>query len=734
MPTSLASDIIVIANIPSDHRSPYDKCPMYNARGHQRKYNIKQWYDHQIKQRIKTKPEATNKQNWYWFKHTEYYKEGGFIKYLQRLKADKPIKRKARKPPPITPSVHKQIANRISDILFQYKYESDEHMDILFGILNTLSDRGASPDIFKEFGIGDCIMTVLEIHRVFNILRQGKDTDARRIKQILLSAMIRLKSNDRIDNISLLRNISNEGYDNVKDIIIKNKTEFNEKKSLCLYDKEGLEQKTREVYSQRIYDHMDEYFHTVTSPDPNKRKTKKIFDKELNRKMPHPYHRHNGLFKNMHSDWVERACKDLNLTLADLPAQSTFDKRRVHDHSYIKKRDRKDFSACQYHFNGKQILSTLLHVLQHQRIHTCSLKGKSITYSMNDKLPKYVCDCTPCLYCQKVHKIFNKKSTELIKTICCKQRNQIHDFPKEQCIKGNCPNCGINYILLCLRSHPQSHSFEHAIIKYDQSEAVDKVKKTLIYGICPKTNTFTQFTQAIIKLNKYVNHHTTFIWQFLCKIDMKSMLNMQRLHTHWDYINNPKVRYYERLNNQWSTQNKFAYLAGIETSRINGVVKQKSINYFIKDPKHDFAAAHHIIRKYCIEQKTNWRLQHKLMLKQFRFYSDRGEFLCRGFMFLITGLSHEIKTNVFWDFGAPNHNKDLCDSEGAVSKRAMDVGAEGKELIFHSGEEYVVTAARFCNEHLNSPNKKTQRVYIHVLDDDISHIKCNKVCLYFAIH
>ena len=88
MSTSLASDIIVIAGIPSDHPSLSDKCPMYNGRGNQRKYNIKQWYDHQFKQRIKAKPEAANKQNWYWFKHTEYYKEQGFIKYLQRLKAE----------------------------------------------------------------------------------------------------------------------------------------------------------------------------------------------------------------------------------------------------------------------------------------------------------------------------------------------------------------------------------------------------------------------------------------------------------------------------------------------------------------------------------------------------------------------------------------------------------------------------------------------------------------------
>lgn len=572
-------------------------------------------------------------------------------------------------------------------------------------------------------------MTVLEINKVFNVLGVGKDTNTRRTKQILLSAMTVLRGG-KVNNVGLLRRISNELYDNIKETVIRNKTEFNEGESAYLYDEQGLEEKTREVYKQKIWDHMDEYMHNNTAPDPNKYRTKKIFDKELNKLMPHPYHYQDGLFKNMHSDWVERACKDMNVDVSELPAKSTFDKRRVKHHSYIKKRDKKDFSACQHHFNGKQMISALLHLLQHQRIHTCALKNKSITYSVNDKLPKYNCQCPPCQYCQKLYAILNKKSTDLIKAICCKQRNKLHNFPSEKCIKSNCRSCGIQYILLCFRSHPQIHTFDNAVIKYEQSEAVDKIKKTLIYGLAPKTDTFHQFSdQLSIKLTKYISHHITFIWQYLCKIDWKSMLNMQRLHTHWDYINNPKVKYHQRLNNQWSTQSKFAYLAGIETSRVSGVAKKTSINYFIKDPKHDFAAAHHVIRKYCIEKKTTWRLDYKLTLDQFRFYSDRGEFLCRGFMYLITQLSQEIKTNIFWDFGAASHNKDLCDSEGSVSKRAMDDGVEEKELIFHSGEDFVVTAARFCNKYLNSPNRKTQRVFIHVLDDNISHIKCNKVCI-----
>ena len=140
MPTTLSSEIIDTTTIPSDHPDPSDKCPMYNGRGHQRDYNIKQWYDHNIAQRIKSLPGATNKQNWYWFKHTEYYTYDTFIKYIQQIKADKPIWIKPRKPPPQTAWLHDKMAIKTSEILFKYKY--DDHMDILYKILNSLSNRG----------------------------------------------------------------------------------------------------------------------------------------------------------------------------------------------------------------------------------------------------------------------------------------------------------------------------------------------------------------------------------------------------------------------------------------------------------------------------------------------------------------------------------------------------------------------------------------------------------------
>ena len=135
MPTNLSSEFIIFVNVLSDHPNPTDKCPMYNARGEQRNYNIKQWHGYQIKQQMKKQPEATNKQNWHWFQHDECYTQQTFIKCCQQMKANEHIKCLKSKKPPKTPSAHTTMANKTSQMSFKYKY--DIHMDILYKILNS---------------------------------------------------------------------------------------------------------------------------------------------------------------------------------------------------------------------------------------------------------------------------------------------------------------------------------------------------------------------------------------------------------------------------------------------------------------------------------------------------------------------------------------------------------------------------------------------------------------------
>ena len=181
------------------------------------------------------------------------------------------------------------------------------------------------------------------------------------------------------------------------------------------------------------------------------------------------------------------------------------------------------------------------------------------------------------------------------------------------------------------------------------------------------------------------------------------------------------------MNDQWGNKEKFAHLIGIERENPQESVLKTSVSHFIKDPVHDFAAAYHVIRKYCIRKQSEWRSDHNSELKQMYFRSDRGEFLCVGFTFLISILSHDLRMNMFWHFGASNHNKDDCDAEGHVSKTAMDDEVEAKQCVFTTEEEPVITAARFCNEYLNGNDRRRKREYHAVLDNDISHATCAKV-------
>ena len=87
--TKLSFEWFNIANIQSTNS---DICSVYASCGGQRQYTIKQWYDHQMPHHIADKQNASEKENWAWFKRTQYYTQSSFDKYYAKIKEDKPTK------------------------------------------------------------------------------------------------------------------------------------------------------------------------------------------------------------------------------------------------------------------------------------------------------------------------------------------------------------------------------------------------------------------------------------------------------------------------------------------------------------------------------------------------------------------------------------------------------------------------------------------------------------------
>ena len=198
-----------------------------------------------------------------------------------------------------------------------------------------------------------------------------------------------------------------------------------------------------------------------------------------------------------------------------------------------------------------------------------------------------------------------KHSTELIKYICCKQRAG-HDFPSENCLKSSCgQTCGIAYLLYIINSHPNTHSFDHVQLVYDEIGVVQKTaKKKYVYGIITKTNNFNKFIDSFTEqFKKYLNHHMIWNWQFQYKINIPNLLDANSLFLHIDYINKPIVKHYHKTNNQWGTQGKFTYFIGIEKRKPGEIVETKTVSHFIKDTEQDWSMAIHILRDYYIQRK-----------------------------------------------------------------------------------------------------------------------------------
>ena len=109
--------------------------------------------------------------------------------------------------------------------------------------------------------------------------------------------------------------------------------------------------------------------------------------------------------------------------------------------------------------------------------------------------------------------------------------------------------------------------------------------------------------------------------------------------TRWDYINNPKVKYYHKTNNQWGKPNKFALLIGVDNwhDRIDDETKAvitdtKTTSYFCQDSEHDFSSALVIIEKHILSAKQVHKDRTGVALNTIYNRSDRGEFLCTAFL------------------------------------------------------------------------------------------------------
>ena len=242
------------------------------------------------------------------------------------------------------------------------------------------------------------------------------------------------------------------------------------------------------------------------------------------------------------------------------------------------------------------------------------------------------CDCnTKCKYCTQAAKTFIQKSTEFIKCVCCKNNGQI---PKYSCTTGNCGifNCGYKWVeKVLIELHPHSHDLSTCFIKYDQIECVEKTDKgRSIYGIKTYIDPWSKFVEDYVtKCKQYILHHACFIWQHQQKQLLLKSVPTDARFIHWDYINNPVVKYHHLTNDMWGEQKKFSLLIGVDTGHTanganNSSIETETDAYYVKDTNHDWNMALDIVEKHIIATKERQYFQDNVPLNCIYNRSDRG--------------------------------------------------------------------------------------------------------------
>lgn len=251
---------------------------------------------------------------------------------------------------------------------------------------------------------------------------------------------------------------------------------------------------------------MDEFLRTSTSPSPNTYLSRLTPSVETGIKQPHIYHYCDVTFDEKHKEWrqaVQPLLKRLDINKT--PSDELFQQRRRQYHPYIYSTPETDYSHCAKHFNFKQKHKVLASLFKHQYIHQCdATKCKRIAiFTSNKKNYKTQCNCQQCNHCQQLSNILNKKSTQLIKALCCKNKGKL---PALKCERSSCDKCGYVWLLKCLKC--SKHSFANYRITYDQIEVVDKSDEgNPTYGI--QTHT--------------VDHYSITIKPIICGVTFKNL-------------------------------------------------------------------------------------------------------------------------------------------------------------------------------------------------------------------
>ena len=608
----------------------------------------------------------------------------------------------------------------------------------MYDILNKISAVDYAPDFIKKFKLGDCIRSILSVFDACDGLGMDIDDHTLKQKHIILNSLICIDMNkikdDEYDKDEVVLNKGflyalNKTYKNIKDQVIENRIRFNKGETATLFDEDKLGNRTRnDGVPLELLQNMDHFWEHTTSPTPNTHLSRLNTNPETGTKEQHIYHFCDVPFKDKYIEWKEQALDIIARLNTKTPCNEIVQSRRREFHKYIYQTPESDYSHCADHFNFKQQHNVLVSVYGHQYIHQCDPKKQNYTFTSKKTNYRPKCECNKCIDCLKLYKIFNQKSTAFMKKICCPNGNKL---PKLACIECRCTvnNCGYNWIIRAIKGHGDRHKFDKCVIKYDQIQVIEKSEDGRpIYGIKQHTKTYSEFIEIYIaSFKKYARHHYIHIWMHQQKLVLLSGLRKTDLFTRWDYINDPKVKYYHKTNNQWGKPNKFALLIGVDDwhhkydDRTKAVITDtKTTSYFCQDSEHDFSSALVIIEKHIQSSKASHISKTGAVLNTIYNRSDQGEFLCTAFLDGLSVLSEKHDLNMFWEMGPANHNKDICDAEGHTDKSAMDRGVVAGKLLYTADKPHVVTAAEYCTEYFSGMKRK--REFIPALDK-ITHIK-----------
>ena len=745
----------------------------YTGTGIQMAFTKAQWFKYLCIKKFINQPSLKPKQLWSELEATD----SGFARLFVTKKLYYEVKQTATNNPNYsTNSIRDKFAPILSTSTVTARAQSiariicpQASVCAIIDILDELSNHPAMPDIFKKYPIGQCVRSMMSMHKCLKYFHKKQDSDSMIHKHVMLSSIVYLQknmlnhrynrqqrnqrqnqemkqqgdvnmdnnhgsSNNHNNNVTatdlylfndkLLKYLTKNDSKRENSHLIANCVDLRKKFNQHIVDNNSnnkirlynVTYKNRKSKIIDLWNKVDNniklFWDENTEPDPSP--YKQVFTTlEDGSKVKHPIHYLRGSKTSFYNSW----CTNQN-TIAlfrETGLTPCYNYFMGFKPNYVKLGSKFEYCICSKHYNFEQMWTAFCKVVK-------SLCKCNTEYCDNFDIENDECNCDDCQNCALRLGILDFDFGDICRHVLCPAPIDSDGCWWSRCYNCTCfrLGCGISFIDNITHTRNVCHTCHitaQTQFQFEQLETISVRKGAKVFKEAIKvehTVAWSEF-EAVLKkqFKQFLLHHIAKRIQFTARDKLYNkqgdsiLMQAGDLFVSIDYIENMKARYLKMPVSMFRNPAQIALAELYETSIDRNNLVRESHAYISGDPTHDWNMSLFIIKNY-IDCKKQYYLSKNIPIRNVFFWSDRSpkEFSCTSFLHGWNKICFDASVKSFWSFGSPQHGKWVHDAIGGGLKQCTADGVATGTINFNVNTPHETTIANYLRNTMNNHEQK----------------------------